>query len=327
MFCYFLVCKSLSSEKHVRSIIYVFFAMASLSAAYALIHHATLGFAQESSNVSSRPLFPEHGSYASYLAIVLGMALGAAFGMTGNRKGFVAALSTCVLTTVGILFSYTRAAWLGVAVLVLFFLVVKAREVLRPRAFVLLVIVTAFLSVPIFFLGVQDPLERNLSSMTDVERNLSNLERINRWVAAINIIKAHPFLGVGYGTYAVQYEHFRERRLETPVSNFSGSAHNDYLQFWAEAGIPGIVAWIALVCCFVITGVRRYYRIRDPFLRNVLLGCVGGVLTYLVHGVFNTFLHFDKVAVPFWVAIAVAVVILQIAPTKEDVEPWKDRTL
>jgi O-antigen ligase len=312
LFCYFFVRKELVSSAKVTAVVRIFLVMASVAALYSLLRAAFTGFSPEGTNVSSRPLFPERGSYASYLSIVLGIALGVMFGVRGNRNLFVGALGTCILAAGGVVFSYTRAAWLGVGVLLLFFIVVKAKEFLKPKTFILFVFVTAILIAPIYFVGVQAPLERNLNSMTNVESNLSNLERINRWVAAVNIIKANPVLGVGYGTYAEQYEIYRDRKLETPVSNFHGSAHNDYLQFWAEAGIPGFVSWILLIGAFVIAGVMWYYRIQDVFLRNVLLGCTGGVLTYLVHGFFNTFLHFDKVAVPFWVTMALAVVIIDL---------------
>jgi O-antigen ligase len=161
-------------------------------------------------------------------------------------------------------------------------------------------------------------LEKNINSITDVERNLSNLERFNRWMAAVNMIKAHPVMGVGYGTYPIRYLKYRDRRLETPVSDFYGFPHNDYLQYFAETGIFGFTAWMGFLVLLFTKTIAGYYRIRDEFARNLLIGCLGGILTYLTHALFNGFLQTDKVAVPFWVLVALILILLETHEGKRD---------
>jgi putative inorganic carbon (HCO3(-)) transporter len=309
--CYYFIRAYVVTDRQLVTIISLLFGPLVIFLSYALVRHAAGGFSAEAANESVRPFFLEHGSYAAYVSIVLGLSIGLSFGTRGNRMLRVGAIVTSVAALLGILFSYTRAAWLGTAIMFLFFAVIKAKDMLRFKTFVLVAIVIGIVGVSIVSVGVQSSLERKMTSIADVEQNLSNLERLNRWVAAINIIKAHPVLGLGYGTYPVHYETYRDRRLETPVSNFYGFPHNDYLQYWSEAGILGISTWLLFLFFLYRHGIACYYRSHDEFHRNLLLGALGGVLTYNIHALFNGFLPVDKVAVPFWVSIAFIVNLVE----------------
>ena len=40
----------------------------------------------------------------------------------------------------------------------------------------------------------------------------------------------------------------------------------------------------------------------DMFLKLTVIGVIGGFSSYLIHGIFNNFTKFDKVAIPFWLS-------------------------
>jgi len=69
------------------------------------------------------------------------------------------------------------------------------KPLLVPAAVVLLAAVILIGS------GTLDPLSRHAQSVMDPE-NVSNLERLNRWIAAAEMTKDRPVLGVGLGGYA-----------------------------------------------------------------------------------------------------------------------------
>jgi O-antigen ligase len=308
------------AEEMVRVLRWLFVATCGV-VAFVVAQHSRYGFAGRGANISAYPFFLEHGSYAAHLGVVLGLAIGVSFGAVGRPRLRLLAIITALVTFIGTLFSYTRAAWVGVGLLLLFLFVTKAKEFLRFRTFMLVAVVAGLFSVVILSLGIQAALEKQMTSISDVETNLSNLERFNRWMAAVRIIEKHPLLGVGYGTYPVHYYTYHDRRLETPVSDFYGFPHNDYLQFFAEAGIPGILSYLLLIGGLYWMGIRAYFRIRDPMKRNILLGCLAGVLTYLVHSFFNGFLQVDKVAVPFWMSMAFVATLIRDNQSGESAGP------
>jgi O-antigen ligase len=83
--------------------------------------------------------------------------------------------------------------------------------------------------------------------------------RTGAWVAALDMARERPLLGWGPGTYATEFVPHRlqaeiraKRRYVNPLLTSSYSeAHCDYLQAFAETGVPGglaaIVAFAALV--------------------------------------------------------------------------------
>lgn len=69
----------------------------------------------------------------------------------------------------------------------------------------------------------------------------STIERLAHWQAAIRMIEASPWLGVGLGNYAAAYPRFRLLPWENPL----GHAHNYYLNVFAETGALGLLAYLA----------------------------------------------------------------------------------
>lgn len=303
--CVYFVRKEFVEEDDVASILKIMFLSSFITLCYALVRLGTAGFANTASNWAPQPLFSEHGSYSAYLSIILGIAISISFGAGKYKKLRMAALILTPLLLISIIFSFARAAWIGVVVLLFFLLVVKSKEILNFKTFIMLIILSGLITVGIISVGIQASLQKDIQSISDVESNVSNLERFNRWMAAINMIRAHPLLGVGYGAYPDEYIYYQDRRFNTTVSNFLGSTHNDYLQYFSEAGIFALLFWLLFIFSLFKMGLKLYYKIPDEFFRNVTLGCLGGVLTYLVHAMFNGFLQFDKVALPFWTSVAV----------------------
>ncbi len=309
--CYVFLRYEMRNERDLRTLLWIFLVVVNLIVVYALVNAARTGFSSFLVNRTFKPFFQEHGSYAAYLAMILGISVGLSFG-SGKRRGLqIFSIGTSILILLGIFFSYTRATWLGVAVLFLFFVMMKLKELLNIKAFLVLSIVVIALVVAVVDLGVVQKMERTAVSVTDLEENYSNLERINRWAAALNMIKAHPIVGVGYGTYPLEYQSYRNPGLATPISYIHAGPHNDYLQYFSEAGILALFFWLLFLFYFYKTGLRSYFSIKDDFSRNVLLGCMGGVLTYNVHALFNDFLMYDKAAVPFWTLVGISVVIME----------------
>jgi O-antigen ligase len=307
---YVFVKSRMSSQKQMNRMLAALMVIAGLASLYSLSRHAIVGFSRTSIPWAIEPFFKEHGSYSAFLSISFGISFSLAFGR-GMPKGLrKIALWVTPLLVFGILFSFARGAWLGVFVYVLFFVLVHSREILKPGSFIVLLFFLTISTLAVVGFGIQSSLETNLESIGDVERNVSNLERFNRWVAAANMVEKFPFTGVGFGAYPDSYGRFRDRRFETPVSDFYGYPHNDYIQFLAEAGVFALLFWLCFLGTLFSAGLIGYFRIRDELDRRALVGCLGGILTYLVHAVFNDFLMVDKVAVPFWVCAAIVVAIL-----------------
>lgn len=263
---------------------------------YGFLRVLALGVSARIGYGAARPFFPEHGTYSAYLAMLLPLALLLSVGRTGRARWFYA--SGALSIALGIVFSFTRAAWISLAVVLpLAFGIWIARH-RSPRQLWIPALVFLVVLVVLVGSGALDPFSRHAGSVVDPE-NVSNLERLNRWIAAVEMAKDRPALGVGYGGYAASYPVYRRKLIITEMAHQYMGPHSEPLRLLSETGILGLIAALWLLGA---AGALGFTMIRhgSPGTSLIALGLVAGLATYVVHGVFNTYLAVDKVAVPFW---------------------------
>ncbi len=284
---------------------------------YTLVNHASLGFSAFAVNIVMLPFYEEHGTYAAFITITFGIA--AVLAIEPSRIPGLRLLSSAVasVSLIAIFFSQTRASWVSVLGVIAFIMLFKFRNLFNLKLLLAGAAIGLLIGMFLTRFDIQDEIQKTMSSMTDIERNVSNLERINRWVAAANMIKSKPWTGVGYGTYPINYYEYRDPLFRTEISEMFAQAHNEYLQLWAETGLFGLIAWLSLFYFLFRNGIRAYKTISDPDVAHILLGSMAGVLSYLIHAFFNGFLLMDKVAVPFWYTVGLIYLILNRHQTLE----------
>jgi O-antigen ligase len=79
-------------------------------------------------------------------------------------------------------------------------------------------------------------------------------EREAHWGAAWSMLRSEPVFGVGAGEFN---DRFREYTPEWRFRVGRGHAHNGYLQLGAEAGVPGLLAFVGWVGTIVVVLWRR----------------------------------------------------------------------
>jgi O-antigen ligase len=122
-------------------------------------------------------------------------------------------------------------------------------------------------------------------------------------MAAWEMVKDRPWSGVGYGAYAQTYPEYRRKLIVTEFSYQHMGTHSEPLRLLAEVGVPGLLAALWFLGVAASTGLRAFRRSRDPDQRLLSLAVVAGLATYAVHGLFNSYLGYDKVTVPFWIGL------------------------
>ena len=60
-------------------------------------------------------------------------------------------------------------------------------------------------------------------------------------------------------------------------------AHNDYLELISNMGFAGFIIIIAGGACYLIVLTRIFLRRRDPFVRGITIGCLGGISYIILH--------------------------------------------
>lgn len=257
------------------------------------------------------PYYNDHTAYGCVIALFLPASCYFIFSSRSRGWMRVLYLAAFALLATGLLFSYSRAAWISVIAAIGVYVAVRIGMKVKWMLLFFALGVGAFFyyqSDLIYKLGKnkQDSsydIAGQVKSISNISTDASNLERLNRWASAFRMFRERPVMGCGPGTYQFLYASYqRSSQLSTISTNAGdlGNAHSEYIGPLTEQGVPGAVL---VLCVFMITfstGVRVYRTAKDPVVANTALAFTLSLLTYYVHGVFNNFLDTDKLSVPFW---------------------------
>jgi putative inorganic carbon (hco3(-)) transporter len=191
----------------------------------------------------------------------------------------------------------TRTVWLGLAVGGIYLLWNWNRRiaVIAP-----VVVIAALWFVP-------GQIHERFVSIFEPKRDVdSNTFRYIMDRTGIEMVKAHPLLGIGPEEAKYHMKDWIPRDIERPLPpGFYEHLHNVYLQYAAERGIPTMLMllWMLLLILYDFSkSLRRLppSRSRDRFL---LAGGVACVLGIMVSGLFEVNLGDSEVLTPFLVVV------------------------
>lgn len=117
------------------------------------------------------------------------------------------------------------------------------------------------------------------------EKDNSRNQRLAFWQHAIDYTRSHPLLGAGYGNWKLESiepskEIFDE--LSVPLH-----AHNDFLEFFAELGIPGGLLYISLFITIALITLRTLFKGKNKETEPILVMAAIGLLAYAIDAFFN----------------------------------------
>ncbi len=272
--------------------------------------------------VISKPYFVDHTLYGACLAFVLPLL--AVFLIHRKKLEWkswqITSLFVLTLLVFGSeLMALSRAALLSLVVALLFALLLYLKVRFRTIILGLLVLVGTAIALknPIYSylekneaVSNDGEITNHLSSVTNIQSDASNLERVNRWVCAIRMFEEKPLVGFGPGTYQFEYNKFQTMEHKTYISTNAGdkgNAHSEYLTYLSENGLLGALIFVLTVFAAVYFGMQNHVQLKDPVLRMLNLGILLGLITYFFHGVFNAFMDQSKMAFLYFTALGTIV--------------------
>ncbi|MCX8103221.1 MAG: O-antigen ligase family protein [Candidatus Bipolaricaulota bacterium] len=142
------------------------------------------------------------------------------------------------------------------------------------------------------------PIEKVVQFLQRLWEENSGIARSWNWWIAYEMLKAHPFVGVGLGDYKVEFLEYKARFKETPRGqhyNFylprAIQAHNDYVQLLAELGLIGLLA-VGFFAGTLITSAQGFVRSSEsPERRLWVVALSAGIVAFLTDALFSFPLH------------------------------------
>jgi len=226
--------------------------------------------------------------------------------------------SLALLVTGGtLLLTQSRGAMLGLGIAsVALFFAWQRRWVLSLTSLVGLLLLAGVLLV--YFptlLGTFD-----IAQNAGTQKALSSYEfRLTMWRLALQVLQAFPLSGVGIGTFDTVARHlfpylYPTSFLYNPSATIT-HAHNELLQVAIDLGIPGFVAYVALLAAFVRTAWRAYTWAPDERVKRLVLGLGAGMLAHQIFGLTDAFMLGTKPGIVMWMIMGLVTgLYLNLAP-------------
>ncbi|MGB0999439.1 MAG: O-antigen ligase family protein [Flavobacteriales bacterium] len=315
---YFFVAQNFLKTKDLKKI-YLLYGLGLLIPIMSSTYkHAVWDFRQEASVYVSLPFYDEHTVYGACIAFIVPFFV---LKISSKHLKFdyrILYVLSSIIIFIGLVLSYSRAAWLSLIAALMFYLFIKIKG-----KFGHLVLILGLVSGVIFinFNSIYTKLQENtlkygqdvgthLASVSNLKNDASNKERINRWVCAVRMFEEKPVFGFGPGTYQFNYGKFQTKAFTTRISTHlgnKGNAHSEYLTYLSETGLIGFSIFLLIVFYSIYLSIRLLRSDLDKETRLLVLAAALGLVSFYVHGLFNTFSDSPKMALLFYSSLALLV--------------------
>ena len=220
------------------------------------------------------------------------------------------AYSSILILSVAILFAWTRSIWIAAvpSTLYLFWFWKPKMMWVVPVAAV------------IGFAVAPPATRERLTSLVNPQSEDSNRHRIVTFRTGAEMIKAHPWFGLGPEQIGKQFLSYVPADVQRPLPvGYYGHLHNIYLQYAAERGIPAmlVMMWLIGGNALGLREVSAPPSARPSQARFVLHGAIAFTIAILVEGLFEFNLGDSEVLMMFVSVLALAYAAIRSVETKE----------
>lgn len=296
---YFYFGRMAKDIRLVYKILFLFVSGLVLTVIMISIRHGFYGWEWRFSPAIPKPFFYDHTYYGGVLAFSICLLPAFWMRFREDQWGKLWVLGSALILLTGLILSSSRAAWLSLVIAGICFVLIRLKINYR-------VLSALWLAIWLAFAGLLGAASKGMIH----SENVSNQERINRWLCSWRLFEERPVLGWGPGTYQYVYGPFQKVEEMTRISTYQGNmgnAHSEYLGPLAETGVPGFLSFLAIILVTTVSGLKRIYHTPDPNLSWLLISVLTALISCWIHGLVNNFFEQDKMA--FLVLVAMSVIV------------------
>ncbi|WNJ96082.1 O-antigen ligase family protein [Vibrio ruber] len=182
----------------------------------------------------------------------------------------------------------------------------------RPRALTALIV--SMMLIDTFLVGTLFGIDKVQQRIASTSVATETRDQAVQW--SLDIIRDYPLTGTGLGSFYSTFPYYTHYNI-----GYYNYAHNEYVQFAAETGIPAVVLLsipilAALWFCFHVIRTRH-----SKTLKGTALGCLMGILAMMAQISVDFHLQAPANAVTFILILVLSGCVrqIQIRPEKHSV--------
>jgi O-antigen ligase len=303
---YFLIINVVRNIDTLKRVIWVLLLTGSLLGALTLHQEVTGSYGttfgglvqrdeteEQSSDSYNRAAGPvgEKNRYAQIMTILLPLGL---FRFWGERSRLLKTLSvlSTVLILSGILFTFSRGAFIAIIGLLVIMVSMRYIKVYQFAIIIAAFVVLTTFAAPNYFgrmntiRGVKGLIAKDAA----VEPDGATRGRLTEMLASLYVFFDYPILGVGPSQYKNIYSVKYMRNSEIAFRRLTSRrrAHCLYTELAAETGIVGLIIFLAIVfsIMYKLWKMERHLAVNRPDLSKMAASLLLSILVYLGTAVF-----------------------------------------
>lgn len=283
--------------------------------------HAALGFEFSRITDAIGKLYYNHVEYSTMLSMLFPAAC-LVWPLTNKLSPLARGIYgfALVLLAVGIFLSYARAALLAVvfAFAVAACIHYRLGRAVMPLFYTTLIAFSTWLVHENKYLDfkpdyAQTYMHTDLASHMEATfsgTDMSGMERVYRWIAAVRMSRERPLTGFGPNTFVASYKPYALSAFRTYVSHNPerSTTHNYFLYLLAEQGWPGMLLYALLIPAVIAAAQKAYFRFTDPFYKRCTLAAAVMFAAAFVNNFFSELTDTHKVGALFHLSMALVII-------------------
>jgi O-antigen ligase len=311
---YFLVSFGMESTGQLLRILKLLAAVASVLAIYGIIQHFTGADFIKHKHVhawrntyKALGLLGHHITFGIFYAWVFSLSLSfLVFAGGGVRSKLTWTVLTC-LPALAVLYSFSRAAWLGAAFSLL---AIAALKRFRVGYLVLVVVAVVALAV------ILEPsaLDRATAPAGGEQASKGDATRVLLLRTSLRMIGAAPVFGIGPGTFQAEFDDFKV------IGEYSTTCHphNDLVNYAVRSGLIGLAILLAIYVSSLKAVIGSYRRASDSLTCSLAAATCGGLAAVFISGLFQCNLTDSEIAVQAWLIVGSVGLLARMRRTESE---------
>jgi O-antigen ligase len=270
----------------------------------------------------------------TYLHVALVLATILLLTESKHKRRILIAVAVITIFATSLLTGSRRIAGLLLTVFLLLCFFGRGKPLQVARALSLVVFLAVLIGSVIVTVWAVFPIEISRDEEADritVSADSSYSPHLIPHIATLNMIKKHPIVGVGFGTFRSHFgesldwqwlrdnfglDAYPEALRSIEEGSFYKEPHSLVLGAFAESGAVGVFGLAVFLTGFTILLVKRFSQAEYPEPQRVVSGCIlAGFIGFLLNGLTIDILWMRH----FWLMMAVGLAANHVFPRPIDV--------